>query len=146
MPSALALPHHEPDRHRDGDQDVGDGEEEVGPGPLVDPVERRQELEHREDPEAEDRDPHQARVGVIEQEPRDRLREGEGAEQADRRGPEERREGGLDDLPGLFPRLVVEAQQSLDDPGFRALIGNLLKKHINKSIEEIGNLDLAHTL
>jgi hypothetical protein len=28
-----------------------------------------------------------------------------------------------------------------DDPGFCALIGNLLKKHINKSIEEIGNLD-----
>jgi hypothetical protein len=33
-----------------------------------------------------------------------------------------------------------------DDPGFCALIGNLLKKHINKSIEEIGSLDLAHTL
>ena len=58
---ALVLPHHQPDRHRDRHQDVGDGEDEVGLGPLVEPEERGQELEHREDPEAEDRDPHQVR-------------------------------------------------------------------------------------
>ena len=33
-----------------------------------------------------------------------------------------------------------------DDPGFCAFIGGLLKTHIDKSIEEIGSLDLSHTL
>ena len=112
---ALVLPDDEPHRDGDGDQDIRDGEGEVGLGALVDPEERGQELEHREDPEPEDRDPHQVRVGVVEQQLGERLGERKGDRQADRRRPEERREGGLHDLVGVLPRLVVEAQQRLDD-------------------------------
>ena len=40
----------------------------------------------------------------------------------------------------------IGVQELFDDPSFCALIGNLLRAHINKSIEEIDSLDLSQTL
>ena len=99
------------------DQDVGDREDEVGPGPLVEPEEGEQVLEHREDPEADDRDPHQVRRPSVEQEPRDRLGEGQG----DQRRPivvvqSSDAKAVFTTWFGVLAGLVVEAQQRLDHP------------------------------
>ena len=101
---ALAGADHEDDGHRDRREDVEDRGDEVGAGALLEPEQGEQELEHRQHPEAADRDPRQLRppgwsssaseIGVGE---RQRDQGAEGGE------PEEAGEGAGDD-PRRGPR------------------------------------------
>ena len=86
---ALALPHDQPDRHGNRDQDVGDGESEVSLRPLVDPKSavRNSYIVKTQRPKIAIRT--RDGVRVVEQQPRDRLRERERDRHADRRGPEQ---------------------------------------------------------
>ncbi len=81
---------------------------------LLEPEQGEQELEHRQHPEAGDRDPGQLGRGAVEQRFGDRPGEGQRDQRRGGAEPEERGEGGGDDTRRVLAGLVVEAQHGLD--------------------------------
>ena len=71
---ALVGADDEDDGEPDRDQDVDDRRHEEGPGALFEPEQGEHELEHRQHPEAADRDPRQVGGGTVEQRFGDRRR------------------------------------------------------------------------